>query len=44
MPEGLRALEKVAQKWQLELEVKVFGWAANCDYYLERGKMEGERL
>jgi len=38
MPEGLRVLEKAAQKWGLNIDIEVFEWAS-CDYYLEHGKM-----
>ena len=38
MPEGLRALEAAAQKFNLPLEFHHFDWA-HCDYYAEHGKM-----
>ena len=38
MPEGLRVLEVAASKFDLDLEFTTFEWA-NCDYYLEHGKM-----
>lgn len=38
MPEGLRVLEVAAKKFKLDLEFVTFQWA-NCDYYLEQGKM-----
>lgn len=38
MPEGLRALNAVAKKHALNLEMTEFDWA-HCDYYLEHGKM-----
>jgi tartrate dehydrogenase/decarboxylase/D-malate dehydrogenase len=38
MPEGLRVLEVAAKKFKLDLEFVTFQWA-NCDYYLEHGKM-----
>jgi tartrate dehydrogenase/decarboxylase/D-malate dehydrogenase len=38
MPEGLRVLHVAAQKFSLDLEFTTFEWA-NCDYYLEYGKM-----
>ncbi|PJX14479.1 tartrate dehydrogenase [Halomonas sp. 141] len=38
MPEGIRALEAVAQRFDLALEFTTFEFG-NCDYYLEHGKM-----
>jgi tartrate dehydrogenase/decarboxylase/D-malate dehydrogenase len=38
MPEGLRVLDVAARKFGLDLELTTFEWA-NCDYYLEHGKM-----
>ena len=38
MPEGLRALEAAAAKFNLPLEFHHFDWA-HCDYYAEHGKM-----
>lgn len=38
MPEGLRALEAAARKFDIELKLTTFSWA-NCDYYLSHGKM-----
>ena len=38
MPEGLRALEAAARKFQLPLEFHHFDWA-NCDYYAQHGQM-----
>ena len=38
MPEGLRALEAVASKFNLPLEFHHFEWAS-CDYYAQHGKM-----
>ncbi|MBS0348089.1 MAG: tartrate dehydrogenase [Proteobacteria bacterium] len=38
MPEGLRALDVAQRKFGLELEFTTFEWA-NCDYYLQHGKM-----
>lgn len=38
MPEGLRVLAVAARKFGLDLEFTTFEWA-NCDYYLEHGKM-----
>ncbi|MDI9854127.1 tartrate dehydrogenase [Comamonas sp. 17RB] len=38
MPEGLRALEAAAQKFQLPLEFHHFDWA-HCDYYAAHGTM-----
>lgn len=38
MPEGLRALDAVSQRFGIELEYQHIDWAS-CDYYLEHGKM-----
>jgi tartrate dehydrogenase/decarboxylase / D-malate dehydrogenase len=38
MPEGLRALEVAARKFNINLEFTTFEWA-NCDYYLQHGQM-----
>jgi len=38
MPEGLRALQAAAGRFNLPLEFTSFDWAS-CDYYLEHGKM-----
>jgi len=38
MPEGLRALEAAAKKFQLPLEFHHFDWA-HCDYYAAHGTM-----
>ncbi|WEF32329.1 tartrate dehydrogenase [Pseudoduganella chitinolytica] len=38
MPEGLRALQAAARRFNLPLEFTSFDWA-HCDYYLEHGKM-----
>ncbi|MDH1703872.1 tartrate dehydrogenase [Comamonas terrigena] len=38
MPEGLRALEAAARKFQLPLEFHHFDWA-HCDYYAVHGTM-----
>jgi len=38
MPEGLRVLEVAARKFSIDLEFTTFEWA-NCDYYLQHGKM-----
>ncbi|KHJ50183.1 tartrate dehydrogenase [Vreelandella venusta] len=38
MPEGIRALEAVAERFDLALEFTTFEFG-NCDYYLEHGKM-----
>jgi len=38
MPEGLRVLEVAARKFAIDLEFTTFEWA-NCDYYLQHGKM-----
>jgi tartrate dehydrogenase/decarboxylase/D-malate dehydrogenase len=38
MPEGLRVIDLAAEKFKLDLEFVTFQWA-NCDYYLEHGKM-----
>jgi len=36
MPEGLRVLEAIAPRFDIDLQFSTFEWA-NCDYYLERG-------
>jgi tartrate dehydrogenase/decarboxylase/D-malate dehydrogenase len=38
MPEGLRVLQVAAEKFSLRLDFTTFEWA-NCNYYLEAGKM-----
>lgn len=38
MPEGLRVLQAAAHKHGIGLECETFEWA-NCDYYLQHGKM-----
>ncbi|WP_043529803.1 tartrate dehydrogenase [Litchfieldella xinjiangensis] len=38
MPEGLRALEAAAKRFDIALEFTTFEFG-NCDYYLEHGKM-----
>jgi len=38
MPEGLRALEAAARRFDLSLSFETFEWAS-CDYYLQHGKM-----
>ncbi len=38
MPEGLRALEAAAKRFNIDLELEHFDFAS-CDYYLEHGKM-----
>jgi tartrate dehydrogenase/decarboxylase/D-malate dehydrogenase len=38
MPEGLRAVEAAARKFDIGLEFKTFEWA-NCDYYAKHGEM-----
>ena len=38
MPEGLRVLQVAAEKFSLRLDFTMFEWA-NCNYYLETGKM-----
>ena len=38
MPEGLRALEATAKRFDIHLEFTTFAWA-DCDYYLKHGKM-----
>jgi tartrate dehydrogenase/decarboxylase/D-malate dehydrogenase len=37
-PEGLRVLEAVARRYNLDLQFTHFDWA-HCDYYLQHGKM-----
>ena len=41
MPEGLRAVEAAAKKFDLKLEFEHFDWA-HCDYYLRHGRMMPE--
>ncbi|MDN7132808.1 tartrate dehydrogenase [Halomonas sp. MC140] len=38
MPEGMRALEAAAKRFNIDLEFSVFEFGS-CDYYLEHGKM-----
>jgi tartrate dehydrogenase/decarboxylase/D-malate dehydrogenase len=38
MPEGLRAVEAAAARFNIELEFTTFEWA-DCDYYARHGKM-----
>jgi tartrate dehydrogenase/decarboxylase/D-malate dehydrogenase len=38
MPEGLRALEATARRFDIGLEFTTFEWA-DCDYYAKHGKM-----
>ena len=38
MPEGLKVLKSVIQKYRLNITFEVFDWA-NCDYYAENGTM-----
>lgn len=38
MPEGLRAVEAAARKFNIPLEITTMEWA-NCDYYLKHGQM-----
>jgi tartrate dehydrogenase/decarboxylase/D-malate dehydrogenase len=38
MPEGLRVLAAVADKFDLDLQFTMIDWA-NCDYYLQHGEM-----
>jgi len=38
MPEGLRALEATAKRFDIGLEFTTFEWA-DCDYYAKHGKM-----
>ncbi|MBC8945684.1 Leu2p [Xenorhabdus indica] len=38
LPEGIRVLQAVAEKWDLRLSFEHFEWAS-CDYYLKHGKM-----
>jgi len=38
MPEGLRALQAAARRFELPLEFHHFDWA-HCDYYAEHGQM-----
>ncbi|HEX8957836.1 MAG TPA: tartrate dehydrogenase [Burkholderiaceae bacterium] len=41
MPEGLRVLKKAAAAFDIALELHDISWA-NCDYYLEHGRMMPE--
>ena len=41
MPEGLRALEAAARRFDLPLVFHRFDWA-HCDYYLQHGRMMPE--
>ncbi|MGN6286334.1 MAG: tartrate dehydrogenase [Afipia sp.] len=41
VPEGLRVLEKVASKYNFELQLDSFDFAS-CDYYLKHGRMMPE--
>ena len=38
MPEGIRALEATAKRFNIDLEFTTFEFGS-CDYYLEHGKM-----
>jgi tartrate dehydrogenase/decarboxylase/D-malate dehydrogenase len=38
MPEGLRAVQAAAKKFNINLEFTTFEWA-NCDYYAQHGQM-----
>ncbi len=38
MPEGLKVLQHIAKKLNLQLDFECFDWA-NCDYYAEHGVM-----
>ena len=38
MPEGVRILETVAHRFDIDIQLTRFEWA-NCDYYLQHGKM-----
>ena len=38
MPEGVRALEAAAKRFDIDLDTQTFDFAC-CDYYLEHGKM-----
>jgi tartrate dehydrogenase/decarboxylase/D-malate dehydrogenase len=38
MPEGLRAVQAAARKFNIKLEFTTFEWA-NCDYYAQHGQM-----
>ena len=38
MPEGVRILETVARRFDIDIQLTRFEWA-NCDYYLQHGKM-----
>lgn len=38
LPEGIKALEKAVQDTGISLDIVYFDWA-NCDYYLQHGRM-----
>jgi len=38
MPEGLRVVQAAAQRFDIQLELKVINWAS-CDYYAAHGQM-----
>ena len=38
MPEGVRAVQAAAAKFQIPLQFETFDWA-NCDYYVQHGQM-----
>ncbi len=38
LPEGIKVVQAVAQKYDITLQMDAFDWAS-CDYYLEHGKM-----
>ena len=40
MPEGIRALEATAKRFNIDLEFTTFEFGS-CDYYLEHGQMTG---
>lgn len=41
LPEGIKVVNAVAEKYNISLEFKSFDWAS-CDYYLEHGQMMPE--
>jgi len=38
LPQGIKVVNAVAEKYNISLDFEVFDWAS-CDYYLEHGKM-----
>jgi len=38
LPEGMKVVNAVAEKYDISIDFDSFDWAS-CDYYLEHGKM-----